>query len=65
MTESQFVSSLNKKYIVKLPNGILNKVSVFDYNLKISADKENSIIQLDDKSWNYIRNLQIMGIDEI
>jgi len=65
MTESQFVSSLNRKYIVKLPNGILNKVSVFDYNLKISADKENSIIQLDDKSWNYIRNLQIMGIDEI
>lgn len=50
---------IDEKYSVRLPNGELKKVNVFDYNLKSCI--ENAIIQLDDNSWNYVRNLELVS----
>jgi len=50
---------IDEKYTVRLPNGELKKVNVFDYNLKSCI--ENAIIQLDDNSWNYVRNLELVS----
>ena len=55
------VAIINKKYILRQPNGKTGTVSVFDYNLKFCAG--DPIIQLDDNSWNYIKNLEIIGVE--
>lgn len=52
---------IDKRYPVRLPNGEIKSVNIFDYNLKSCI--ENAIIQLDDTSWNYVRNLELVSVE--
>ena len=58
-TRNQGKASIEKTYLVQIPNGETNEVNVFDLNLAIAGDPE-SYVQLADGGWIKAKNCTLV-----